>query len=413
MTRGRRTRRLARVALWLAVTCGCDGAPRCPPAALAPLAAPPRYAVVSSDYGATAIALLDAEGAPLEEAWLDSGTTATGLVATLSGDVSLPSAPFDDCTLVVIDRLGTDVVSFLDVCGGPPVRAQVDVGAGFGANPQDVLRIDDRLAWVSRPGVDHGADPPRGGDLAVVDVTRGEVIDRVSLAPLEVEAGTFARPRRLAWVRAGALARVVVGAERLSATFQEAAEGAVGLVDPETHAVLAHPLPGLRNCGELDPVPDEPARVLVSCAGATFGQAADRRDGAGIAWLELTPEGALREVARYAAADHPGGPVVESGAVPLTGGRALVIASGDLGQTVDRALVVDRAGGEPRLLFEADDAYVLHEGAYDAARDLLLVADAARGEVRRFVGLEERASIPTAGCRGLPPREIARLTIDR
>ena len=55
--------------------------------ALDPLDAMPRYAVVSSDYSSSSIAMLDEDFEVIDESWLNSGTTYPGLVATLSGDV--------------------------------------------------------------------------------------------------------------------------------------------------------------------------------------------------------------------------------------------------------------------------------------------------------------------------------------
>lgn len=391
---------------------GCaDPGDACPAADLSTLATAPSYAVVSSDYGATAIALLDEGGGMLEEAWLGSGTRAASIVATLSGDVSLPGAPFDDCTLVLLDRFGTDVVTFLDVCGGQPLARQVDVGGGFAANPQDAVRIDERRAWVSRLTVNLAAGPAamdRGNDVVVVDVEAGRVVDRIDLSALD-DGDAFARPTRLARLRAGDLDRLLVGTARLSSGFDAVATGAVALVDPGSGAVETRSLAPMTNCGELDPVPGEPSRAVVTCGGATFGQESDRRDGAGVALLELTAGGELTELGRWQAADHPELGVASTYAVPLGDGRVVAIASGDSGATADRAVLLDLMAGSAEVLFEAAEAFVLGEGAYDPEGDLLLIPDASAGAVRRFVGLVEIEPVDTAGCRGLPPREVARI----
>ena len=64
---------------------GSAGDPGTP--ALDPLGTMPRYAVVSSDFSSSSIAMLDESFDPIDESWVNSGTTYPGLVATLSGDV--------------------------------------------------------------------------------------------------------------------------------------------------------------------------------------------------------------------------------------------------------------------------------------------------------------------------------------
>ena len=72
--------------------------------ALDPLGATPRYAVVSSDFSSSSIAMLDEDFEVIDESWINSGTTYAGLVATLSGDVVLPNRQAGDGTFAVIDR---------------------------------------------------------------------------------------------------------------------------------------------------------------------------------------------------------------------------------------------------------------------------------------------------------------------
>ena len=391
---------MKRVALALLLF-GCHEAPTCGGAALAPLTEAPTYAVVSSDYASTAIALLDGRGALLDEAWLDSGTAPPGIVATLSGDVSLPGAPYDGCTLVLIDRLGTNVVTFLDVCGGEIVRAQVPTGQD--TNPQDVLQVDGR-AWISRFG--RGADG--GDDIAVLDVDAGRVIDTVDLSALAGELGRV-HPGRMARLTREGTERVLLGAARLANDFMEASTGAVGMIDPDTREVSLLSLEPLRNCAEVDAVPGAPDRALVTCGGPTFAPHEMRRPHAGLVLLELAEDGEARELGRYAAADHPELPVPYLGAVSLGDGNAFCAASGDVGGDVDRGLRVNLLTGEAEVVLAAADAYVIGEGAHSAEPGLLLVPDAAAGAVRRIEEGVEGEPVATAGCRGLPPREIARL----
>jgi len=95
---------------------GCGGEGGAP--ALDPLDATPRYAVVSSDFSSSSIAMLNEDFVVIEESWLNSGTTYPGLVATLSGDVVLPNRQAGDGTFAVIDRFLTDVVTRFFVPSG-------------------------------------------------------------------------------------------------------------------------------------------------------------------------------------------------------------------------------------------------------------------------------------------------------
>lgn len=424
MTRARPGR--SRVALLALALVGCgtpDGA--CPAADLAPLDEPPAYAVVNTDYASTAIALLDADGELLREAWLDSGTVPPSIVAGLGGDVVLSSAPLDACVLTLVDRFRADVLTFLDVCTDDPgavVIGQVDVARdGATSNPHDVVAIGDGRALVSRHA-------PEANDLLVVDWRAGAVGERIPLGSLDVEvtvedaAGApevvraYARPSRMVRLRAGGTARVVVGLARMDRSFMTTGPGAVAVVDADTGAVEAVPLEGLEACDEVDAVPGHPALAAVSCGGRAFTGEEGRRAAAGVAILELRPDGVVRVRERWRAADHPVQPVFNTWTVPLGPERVVATAMGDFSLGLDDrvgVLSMDDADPTP-LLMEAGDAFVIGDGAFDPDRGLLLLPDADAGVVRRFEvtadgSFLERDPVDTAGCRGLPPREVRAL----
>jgi len=399
-----------RAALLLLLVAGCatpeDPGGACAPADLEPLSATPAYAVVASDYSSSAVGLLDASGGVITEAWLDSGSAPPGVVAALSGDVSLPSAPLDRCTLAVLDRFGTDVLTLLDTCSQVPVRTQVDVGAGFSANPHDVLRVDGGL-WVSRYDVNASAEPTsieRGNDVAIVE--GGRVVARIDLS-LGDAGEAFARPNRMAWLEGpGGHRRVVVGLARLSTDFMVAAAGAVAVIDPETRAAELVELEGLAQCGELDALGD---RLLVTCTGAPFAGEEARRDTAGVVALALDADGAVVTAAEWRAADHPGEPVPSGPTVPLDAERWVTVAWGDVFDDVPDRVLLLRPGADAEVLFTAPP-FTIGEGAYDPAADLLLLPDAGAGTVRRLrADGTELDPVTVTTCHGLPPREIARL----
>lgn len=401
-----------RLALALALVTGCAPAATCE--LDAPLTAEPEaaWAVVSSDYASSAITLLGPDGALVREGWLSSGSAPPGIVASLSGDVAIASGPITPCVVAVVDRFGTDVVSFLDHCAGEVV-SQVDVGSSFRANPHDVMRLDERRVLVSRHEPNPGADDPlgAGNDLLVVDWRDGEVLHAIDLSALDAEVDGERLPARPS--RVAPLGRfVVIGLGRASLDFMVSGPGAVAVLDPESGDLEALTLDGLEGCDEVDGAPGGDA-ALVTCGGPAFVQEDARRAGAGLATLALDGgEVVVRHVWR--AAEHPEAPVFNAWGVPLSADRAVAVAMGDLREGVnDRVAVIDLPSGRVEPLFEAGSAFVVGDGAWDPQRELLLVPDAHEGAARRFSGeaLEPLPAAPTGPCTGLPPREIRPLSI--
>jgi hypothetical protein len=182
--------------------------------------------------------------------------------------------------------------------------------------------------------------------------------------------------------------------------------GAVALVDPDTLAVSVHELGGgLTFCGEVDSIENT---AVVTCSGPQFTiQEEDRRAGSGIVALGLRPDGTLGEVASHRGAEHPDDPVPSGPTIPLAPDRWLSVAWGVAGGDVpDRMRFFGRDAGP---LFDAA-AFTIGDGTYDPDRDLVLVPDADAGAIRRFRSNGEALDpVETAGCRGLPPREVRRV----
>ena len=392
--------------LGLALWVGCatpEGV--CPGAALTaePGAA---FALVSSDYASTSVALLDERGAPLTEAWIDSGSAPPGIVASLSGDVAVASVAVDPCVVAVIDRFGTDVISFLDHCAGAVV-SQVDVGSSFRANPHDVLPLGGRRVLVSRhePNPDPDADErERGDDLLIVDWREGRVVSRIALSSAALTQDgerLHARPSRMAWLGE----RVVIGLARSTTDFMVTGPGAVALLDPESGALEVIPLDGLAGCDEVD---SGDATVLVTCGGPAFVDEDARRERAGLALL-AEEGGVIRVRHTWRAAAHPALPAYNTWGIPVGADRAVVTAMGDLSRGIhDRVGVIDLATGHAEALLEAGSALVIGDGAWDPVAEMLLIPDAHEGTLRRFTGagLDPLSRMEVDGCRGLPPREV-------
>ena len=389
----------------------CTPAEVCEGGTLESLDTVPRFAVVSTDYYSSAIALLDEDGALISEAWVDSGTVAPRIVAALSGDVALPTRGIAPCTLAVIDRFGTDVVTLFDPCRGA-LLGQVDVGSTFRANPQDVLLIDGSL-WVSRaePNLAASGALERGDDLLIIDRDSFRIRRALDLSALG-EIGTpaiHARPGRMVLLASGTHRRIVVGLARASLDYRTSAEGAVAIIDPADDSVTRLDLPGFAACFEVDPIGDDAA--LVTCGGETFSSAEDRRARAGFAWLAIDSEGSVSVSRIWRAAEHPDAPPLNAFAIPIDADHIVATATGDRApELADRVSLIG-PGGVTTPVFEADAPFAIGDGAFDSTRGLLLVPDASAGTIRRFVPdtgdvMHEQSPVPSSPCRGLPPREV-------
>lgn len=400
---------------------GCTEPP-CEPAVLAPLDVSPAFVVLTSDYVTSAIALLDVEGNLMTEAWVDSGTLASGLTTTMSGDVTLPTFPGTLGGLTWIDRVngtfttvGVPDGSILHQIAVTPRMVEGEVA--FRANPHDLIGLPDGRVLVSRFDVNPSARAQpldRGNDLVVADRVTEMLVDRIDMGALDDTtpggAGAVARPDRI--VPAGD--RLVVGTARLSEAFDQAASGAIAIVDPLTQVVDTVRIDGLANCGEVAPVAGDGDRVVVVCSGAPFTVESLRRAQSGLA-VVLVEAGIASVEYLYRAADHEGLPVPTHGLVSLGGTVVVVAALGDLEQdTVDRLLRVDVATGDVQELLVGGGALAFGTGAFDPTTGLLIVPEATAGVHRFMQALDSPELTPldpvaVSPCRALPAREARRL----
>ncbi|MDH3653887.1 MAG: hypothetical protein OEN21_06445 [Myxococcales bacterium] len=403
---------------------GSGGGPGSP--ALDPLSANPRYAVLSSDFSSSSIAMLDADFVAIDESWLSSGTTYPGLVATLSGDVVLPNRQAGDGTVAVIDRFFTDVVTRFFVPSGNlngQLRTQGDTGdSGFSSNPQDFIFVDSDSAWVPRyeSNLNPAAIPEnQGNDLLEVNPSDMSATGgRIDLSSLDttatagtgdeaVEVAVFARPSRGVLVGS----TIVVGLDRISANFDAAGPGMVAVVDLEDESVVGLELPGLKSCGRTVPVPGEPSKLVVACVGFAqpFGDEPQVRASSGIALLDVGEDGvAIEEVWRMA--DYPMSAIAVNAVIAIDAQRVLGVASGDFAEVSDRLYLLDMASGAQELVHESTSSFVIGEPAYDPQSEMLYVPDAAENAVLEFAadqgGFVEVGSSTIAPGIGLPPTKV-------
>ncbi len=395
----------------MASSVGCSRGNTCEGKVLDALEQAPRFAAIDSDYSTSAVMLLKDDGTVLRDAWLTSGSTTPGLRTTLSGDVMFANVqPVGE--LVIIDRLGTDVVTRIAVPSGQ-VIAQWPVGRlgerSFRANPYDALALGDGRWLVTRHEPNLTPDAPDallGDDVIVLDAT-GTLMRRINLEQFRVVIDgvmTYARPTQM-W-RMGNF--VVVALARLSADFRKAAMGAAALIRLDDFTVNELDFKGLTNCGEVRGADERSAWVL--CGGTTFADVATRRMDAGLVRLVLDERAVIVRDVWPASRQQDESPPT-NGLVPIDDARVVVVAYGDkrAGEN-DRLLLYDANMQRATTLVQASDAFVLGDGVWDSASQSVCVPDAILG-LRRLLLNEAGALAPSgmaevSSCHGLPLRAL-------
>ncbi len=394
--------------------------------ALETLDGTPRYAVVSSDFSSSSIAMMDQDFAAIDESWLNSGTTYPGLVATLSGDVVLPNRQAGDGTFAVIDRFLTDVVSRFYVPTGNlngQVRTHGDTGdSGFSSNPQDFVFVTEDSAWVPRfeSNLNPSAAPEnQGNDLievnpsdmsltgARIDLSSFDTTATVTTPDGPADVDVFARPSRAVLVGS----TLIVGLDRISASFDAAGSGMIAVVNLEDDSVMGFDLPGFKSCGNAGPVPGAPTKIVVACVGFAqpFGDEPQVRASSGIALLNVD-EGIVTLERVWRVSDHPDDAIAVNSVVAIDDQRVVGVATGDFATTVDELYLLDLAGEEQDLVHASAGSFVIGLSAYDSSSEMLYVPDVVVNAVVEFAadgdGFVEVGSAPIAPGLGLPPTKV-------
>jgi hypothetical protein len=345
--------------------------------------------VISTGYASTAVAFVDWEGRVISPRVITTASADTGLSAPLSGDVVAPTVATSSTETVLIDRFAGNVLTWIDLATGKP-RAQLPVGTGFIANPQDYVQISETLGFVSRlePNGAAGREPfDAGSDLLAIDPSVPAVVGRVGLEDVLAgeDASLLPRPARMAFVGG----RVVVLLGVLSADFQSSGSARLAFIDPETRAVTdLLTLEGLQNCQALAPSP-EGDRVAVGCTGAGFGlDGASDLATSGVAIVDVGADDAPPSVVSQFAASGWQRPPQFSiafsaerrvlfpafGNDPIEGGEA----------HGDDLVELDLDTGASRVLFTSQKAFDLSEVRCAAACGSCFATDARAVGVRRF-----------------------------
>lgn len=370
-------------------------------------------AVVSTDFQSSEVALLAPTGDAASAAFMSSASTAaTGLAAPFSGDLGVASARSRPGELVIVDRLFTNVLTFVDTRTAE-VRAQLPVGTGFESNPQDYLELSEHVALVPRLGENRspGREPfDAGSDVLVVDPTVPRITGSV---PMPRHEGF--RPNPVAVTPFG---------DQVLVTLQHARPAYDGLAESELVAIGIESLStsyrvtlsGLKNCGRAEL---SPSRAVIALACSAFidriGNVTEP-ETSGLILLDALSE-PPQELRRFAAVDLVGTTIQSS--LEFVSERVVFFKTQTaLGADSDNQLFsLDLDTGKAKLLATAArDASGLGFGiafggmsCQAGCGDPCLVADRSRGKLLRF---RVQDGVPVADAdvvidgAGLPPTGV-------
>jgi hypothetical protein len=368
--------------------------------------------VVNGNYiDSTSISFLDREGNMLKDGCFNSGTGATGLTMTLSGDVVLPTQSAMGGPVVLVDR-GNNALTWLDPSTCTPVR-QLAVGTGFYSNPHDMVALAPNKAYVTRYA-ENGTptvavnDFDDGDDLLIIDSTQPKILGRIDLRPYAPAGVLPCADRALL-----AEGKVFVSLNAISLDFKIYGTGRLVMVDPNTDQVTGTvDLPNTKNCGAMTYLAAE-KKLIVACTGA-FADGAQQADHSAIVTLDLgvSPPAVVGQVMAAAAG---GFPFSNTTVAAIDGNTAIGVTLGDYSNVPpDRLWSLPITGALPVKIFDSAEAYALGAVLVDAERSRLLVADGTKTSA--FLRVFDVASgtftpnktvktNPTA--QKLPPRALA------
>lgn len=356
----------------------------------------PAYALVNSDWTATAVSILDPKGQLVADNYINSGSSKAGLVTALSGDVELPKASGEPGILVLIDRFKTDVITRIRLSDGSILGqvkthtpADTQTSTSYTSNPYDYVYIDPQTAWVTRnqPNIGEGAPTiDKGDDLFKINPTTmqraGERIDlwvlNETATRTDPNTGTsqevtlHARPSRMVRIAN----TLVVGITRTAYDFKAVGNGVVALVDLTTRAVTPFAIPGMKNCGSVNAVEGDTDWVVVTCSGDF--NATDKRATAGIVMVNVTGSTGRIEHT-YRASDDAAAPIAFTGGTVSLGGTLVGASANDYsGKNPDVFAMIDLATSQRTpVVSETPGTGRFGTPAYDAENGILLLPDAA------------------------------------
>jgi hypothetical protein len=385
-----------------------DGSPANTEAA-APVACESGVVIVTSDYQSTNIVVSQLDGTTLSGSFVSSGATKPGLALALSGDVDVPLVAPASGRLLLLDRYGTNVLTWMNVATAG-VIAQLPVGTGFESNPHDYVEVDAKRAYVSRFGTNPNPGQQafdQGGDILIVDTTTPAITGRIAIP--EENPALQPCPDVMTWMGA----EVVLTLGRWSSDFSQVGDGRFIGISPSTNAIdWTVTVTGLQSCG----------RVAVSPSGKVAAIACSSLED--MSTNRFDP--AMSDIVIYDATQSPPTEVRRLGlGVKLNAGLQPPIAFANEDAIValtyggnatpgDTAFAVSATTGTVTPLGQATMAFVfggLH--CAPGCGDVCLLSDAQRNKLRRwqvaggaFTALADETVDTVVG---LPPRDIGGL----
>jgi len=369
--------------------------------------------VLLSDYLSTQIALSAPDGTTLSPAFLSSASTkASSLAFALSGDVALPNITPASGRVVLLDRYGTNVVTWADPSSAK-VLGQLPVGTGFESNPQDYLELDATRAYVTRWGVNHAAGSApfdAGSDVLIVDTRTPSITGSIAMP---IEEGLPPRPAGMVRVRDTTM---VVLQRESDPDFTTVGESAIAGIANDAIAWEVH-VTGLKGCGRPALSPSG-AIMALACEGqlASDGAVSDLSASA-IAIFDVTTL-PPKPTQRFTVSDQLGSPTQERVAFAS---ETLLLGKtqSPLGGTTDNhAFTLDLTTGKATVLLTAGkDAQGKGKGAVygdvvcrTGCGNVCLLADADVGRLRRWTvsadGLRALSDVTVETMTGLPPMSL-------
>lgn len=368
------------------------------------------------NYLSSQVALTALDGTVLSASFISTASAPTdGLAFALSGDAALPTTAPASGRIVVIDRYGTNVITWLDPATAN-VLGQLPVGTGFESNPQDYLELDATRALVSRWGINGNPNQQpfdAGNDLLVIDTRAPRIVASIALPSRD-----NLPPRPASLTPVGKSVAVVL--QRVSDDFSTDGDAEIVRVDPMTLTIVQDlKLTGISNCGRLMQRPNEPGFAM-ACTGPLdrYGSSADL-SYSGLLLFDVDGTGNLAEQGRIHAQDLTAEPL--QGDCDLANRDVALVKTQTPqgGTTNNRLLAVALTSPSVVSLAEArpgsdGTGQGLTFGSVictPGCSSLCLLADSDTGVLRRFDLSQQPAielpSIDVAPGVGLLPRQLA------
>jgi hypothetical protein len=245
---------------------------------------PGALTVVCSDYTTTNIEIAKLDGTSLSGSFVSSGSTPTGLTTALSGDVDVPFVPPASGRVLLIDRYGANVLTWMNLTSAA-VLAQLTIGTGFNSNPQDYIEVDATRAYVSRYGTNPSPGHQTydtGGDLLILDTSRYSIAGRIAMP--EENTALLPCPAAMNWIGSN----VVVTLQRFSSDFSMIGDGRFVGVSPTSNSIVwTVNITGLQDCGRVYVSPSGKVGAI-ACSGQADSNGNFNPAGSDIVLYDLT-----------------------------------------------------------------------------------------------------------------------------